>query len=83
MSFKELWNLVVQLLTSWQVIAVTVVVFFYFFLVSYVSRLRYKSRPPSNTRPRKAKKVPRKETPTAAEEELADAGDDLGIEEEE
>jgi hypothetical protein len=83
MSFKELWDLVVQLLTSWQVIAVTVVVFFYFFLVSYAGRLRYKNHPSSNARFGKVKKTPRRKTPTAAEEELTSGGDDLGIEEEE
>jgi hypothetical protein len=81
MSFKELRDLVVQLITSWQVIAVTVVVFAYFFLVSYVSRRHYKIKSPSSAGPRKMKKVPHKATTAAAEEELADNSDDLGIEE--
>jgi hypothetical protein len=82
MSFKELWYLVVQLLTSWQVIAVTVAVFLYFFLVLYVGRIRYKIKSPSTSRPQKIKKIPRKATPTAAEEDLAGDGGDLNIEEE-
>jgi hypothetical protein len=81
MSFNELRDLIKQLVTSWQVIAVTVVVFFYFYLVSSVTRPRYKLKTtPTSTRKKKVKKVPRKATPTAAEENLA--SDDLGIEEE-
>jgi hypothetical protein len=83
MSFNELKNLVVQLLTSWEVIAVTVVVFFYFFLVLYAGRVSYKIKPPQSARPQKMKKIPRKATPAAAEEELAGDGGDLNIEEEE
>jgi hypothetical protein len=83
MSFKELVNLVAQLITSWQVIVVTVVVFLYFFLVSYVARLRHRIKTPSVGRAPKMKKAPRKATPSAAEEQLSEGGDDLGIEEEE
>jgi hypothetical protein len=82
MSFKELRDIVVQLITSWQVIAVTVVVFFYFFLVLYVGRLRYKIKSPSTGRPQRMKKVPRKATPAATEEDLIGDGGDLNIKEE-
>ncbi|MDR2071611.1 MAG: hypothetical protein LBP81_09385 [Treponema sp.] len=82
MSFKELQYLVIQLVTSWQVIGVTAVVFFYFFLISSVSRGRYKLKVQAATSREKKKKVPRKATPTAAEENLVSDGDDLGIEEE-
>jgi hypothetical protein len=83
MSLKEVSNLVIQLITSWQVIVVTVVVFLYFFLVSYVARLHYKIRSPGMSRPKKMKKILRKENPAAAEAELTTDSDDLGIEEEE
>jgi hypothetical protein len=83
MSFKEVSNLIIQLITSWQVILVTIVVFFYFFLVSYVARLHYKLKAPGMSRPPKMKKIPRKETSAAIEAELTEGSDDLGIEEEE
>jgi hypothetical protein len=83
MSFNELKDLVVQLLTSWEVIVVTIAVFFYFFLVLYVGRTRYRLKAPPSAHARKVKKIPRKATPAAAEEELAGDGGDLNIEEEE
>jgi hypothetical protein len=80
MAFNELKDLVVQLLASWEVVAVTLVVFFYFFLVNYVGRYHHKPAPSPSARPRKIKKELRKKGPTAAEKELE--GGDLGIEEE-
>lgn len=84
MSFKELVNLVVQLITSWQVIAVTIVVLFYLFLVSYAARVRRRIKSPSvGRRAPKIKKASPEESPAAAEKQLSEGGDDLGIEEEE
>jgi hypothetical protein len=81
MSFNELRDLIQQLITSWEIIAITIVVLFYFSLIARVSRRRYKIKTSSTVRGRKKiKKVPHKVTPTATEEHLAD--DDLGIEEE-
>jgi preprotein translocase subunit SecY len=82
-SFKELFGLILQLITTWQVIVVTIVVFLYFLLIAYVARLRYKIRSSSAAGEQKRKRVPYKATPAAAEEALTENGDDLGIEEEE
>ena len=40
-------DLLVQVITSWQVIFITVVLILYFFLVFYVARLYRKPRTPS------------------------------------
>jgi flagellar biosynthesis/type III secretory pathway M-ring protein FliF/YscJ len=77
---EELKDLLFRVITSWQVIAVTVVLILYFLLVSYVARLRRHSRPITMERmPKGAKnndKVEAAETTEVAED------DDLGLEEE-
>ncbi|MDR1277256.1 MAG: hypothetical protein LBK02_00735 [Treponema sp.] len=83
MSSKELIALLLRVITSWQVIVVTVVVFLYFFLVSYVAKL-YRRSPLRFSSPAKSKKQkPSPPEPKAAEfdnEENTD--DELGLEEE-
>jgi flagellar biosynthesis/type III secretory pathway M-ring protein FliF/YscJ len=39
MFTKEMFDFLIKVIASWQVIAVTVVLIIYFFLVSYVARL--------------------------------------------
>lgn len=46
MLSKELMDLLVQVISSWQVIFITVVLILYFFLVFYVARLYRKPRTP-------------------------------------
>ena len=54
----ELRNLFFQVITSWQVIAVTVAIILYVALINYVSRARYRRRnPPPEVRTKKTKKV--------------------------
>jgi len=65
MISKELIDLLVQVITSWQVIFITVVLIFYFFLVFYVARLYRKPRTPSlfsTPRPPAKKRAPKTES---------------------
>ncbi len=58
-------DLLVQVITSWQVIFITVVLILYFFLVFYVARLYRKPPAPSlfsTPRPRPKKKAPKVES---------------------
>ena len=70
MFSAEFRSLILQVLTSWQVIAVTVVVIFYIFIVRYVARLY-------NKRPRKAAPLPKKKAEKVKEKDpvLADSDD--------
>jgi flagellar biosynthesis/type III secretory pathway M-ring protein FliF/YscJ len=83
MISKELLPFLIQIITSWQVIAVTVVVFLYFFLVSYVAKMYHRSRA-SLFPSAKSKSKKEKAAPVAAEGDDAGASDDdeLGLEEE-
>ncbi|MDR0654890.1 MAG: hypothetical protein LBG22_01120 [Treponema sp.] len=81
MFSKELRDMLLQVITSWQVLAVTVVVILYFFLVSYVGR--------NYRRPRHAaaKLIPKASHAGEAavvgdEEEQTSQDEDLGLEEE-
>ena len=80
MFTEEVKNLLFQVITSWQVIAVTVVLIIYVFIVRSVARL-YRGR-----RQRKIPILP-KEKPQAASAPVPAASsggdDDLGLEEEE
>ncbi|MDR3138116.1 MAG: hypothetical protein LBT95_00420 [Treponema sp.] len=76
----ELKTLLLEVITSWQVIVVTVVLIFYFMLVNYVARLRRRSRPASREFGLGGEKSPSK-SKAPAEAEVAET-DDLGIEEE-
>ncbi|MDR1239541.1 MAG: hypothetical protein LBK27_05470 [Treponema sp.] len=82
MVTKDLIALLIKVIISWQVIAVTVVVFLYFYLVSYVARLYRRSRfssmfpPKPNFKKHKAAPV----EPESAEGESG-SDDELGLEE--
>ena len=81
MSSKEIGDLILKVITSWQVIVVTVAVVLYVFLVSSVSRISRKKgvRRSASSRPRKLKGP----APMPAEDEVTqEGGDDLGLEEE-
>jgi hypothetical protein len=85
MSFQELKDLIIQIVRSWEVIAVTIAVVLYVLLVSYVGRLYHRTRPSLGGRPKKAKAKAAKASkaaPETAPAESKPAIDELGIEEE-
>lgn len=63
MNLQEIFQLLPQVLTSWEVWAVTIVLVLYFFLVFYVARLYTKPKsfsmiaPPKKPAPEKGKKA--------------------------
>jgi hypothetical protein len=71
----ELKSILIQVITSWQVLAATGVLILYVFLVRYVARLYRRNRPLSFSSPKKEK--------TAGEEAggVEPSDDDLGLEE--
>jgi hypothetical protein len=86
MFSKEMMVLLIRVIGSWQVIAVTIVFILYVFLVSYVARLYRRPRPmsmfSSKLKAKKAKPAPK--TPeSGGAEPPEDAGDELGLEESE
>ena len=76
MFTQELFDFLIKVITSWQIIAVTVVLIIYFTLVSYVAQVYHYRRSDFsfNSKPKKAK------APKAAAVEVSD-NDDLGLEE--
>jgi hypothetical protein len=79
---KEVIDLLLQVLKSWQVIAVTIAIILYMSLVSYVARTHHRpraSKAKAKTKTKKQKAAP------AGPEEVAGSGDDvnneLGLEE--
>jgi hypothetical protein len=78
---KEVLNLLGQVITSWQVLAVTVGFIFYVNIVTYVAREHYRPPKAKKTRVRKNKvKMP----PTSGPEEAetgSSTNDELGLEE--
>ena len=74
MFSAELRSLLVEILTSWQVLVVTFVVILYIFLINYVARIHQK-RPRKAALPKsKKKKAEKNEGPVVA------ASDELGLE---
>jgi Co/Zn/Cd efflux system component len=73
---KELNELIVDVLTSWQVIVVTLGIIIYIFIVSSVARL-YRSARPKPLKEKKPKKEKREKKAEAVEE--AGETDDLGL----
>ncbi|MDR2143671.1 MAG: hypothetical protein LBP29_04805 [Treponema sp.] len=79
MMFKpEMLKLLAGVISSWQVIAVTIALVLYFMLVSYVARLYHRPGAFSLASTKKKKK-PEKIPETGVTEE---ENDDLGLEEE-
>ncbi|MDR1411844.1 MAG: hypothetical protein LBI91_06545 [Spirochaetaceae bacterium] len=76
MRFGEIKDMLIQVITTWQVIAVSVVVILYFFLVFYVARLRRSARPPRASRKKRIKAAP-----VAVEMEAESSPGTEGIEE--
>ena len=74
MFSDEVRQLLVEVISSWQVLAVTFVLIIYFFLVNHVARVRQRRRP-SVPRRAKAKVAPADIPPPPSDD------DDLGLEE--
>ena len=71
----EFRDLIIKVITSWQVIVVTIVVLVYIFLVNSVSKSYTRSRKPANPKPAKAKPPKGKQEP---DEQVDDS--ELGLE---
>jgi heme/copper-type cytochrome/quinol oxidase subunit 2 len=86
MSAKEMIALLIQIISSWQVIVVTVVFILYIFLVSYVARLYHRPRS-IPVFPARVKGKKKKAAPAASEsdedESAENTDDELGLEERE
>jgi len=83
MFTKEFFEVFTQIIKSWQVIAVSIVIVLYLKIVSYVSRSYHQ---PRQTKVKKEKVKPEKAAPAPAETpEKADSGsgsdEELGLEE--
>jgi hypothetical protein len=77
---KELIEVLFQVVKSWQVLAVTGALIFYFFLISKVTRGRKRPRSIARTSPMtKSKDAP---APTGEPDVETTDNDDLGLEEE-
>jgi len=77
MSGAELRTLLVQVVTSWQVIAVTIVIVFFIFLVNSAARVRKDVPPMSTAKPTKqSRKAAAAVTPEVSSDE-----EGLGLEE--
>ena len=82
MFSKEVMNLLFQVVTSWQVIAVTLALVVYMYFFNYVAKSQRQPRGVSKSRPRKIKaaKAMRKASPSEAPDS-EDINDALGLEE--
>ncbi|MDR2767253.1 MAG: hypothetical protein LBB82_02880 [Treponema sp.] len=80
MFTKEIFRFLLKVVSSWQVIAVTIVLILYFSLVSYVAKL-YHPRPEFSF-DSKAPRAKKQKNEAPPEELDAGGGDDLGLEEE-
>ena len=69
----EIRSMLIEVITSWQVLVITVIIVFYFFLVSYASKTH-------QPRPRKAH-MPRKKKAEKPASPAPDGTDELGLEE--
>ncbi|GHV85277.1 hypothetical protein AGMMS50230_08850 [Spirochaetia bacterium] len=78
MFSRELLTFLIRVITSWQIIVVTVALVIYITLVSHVARMYHPRASFSfNSKPKKEKK----EKPVEAEEISGGGDDDLGLEE--
>jgi hypothetical protein len=75
MFTQEFRDLLIQVITSWQVLVVTGVLIFYIFLVNYAARLYHHRRPAPSPGSGKKKKASGAGSPPVV-------SDDLGLEEE-
>ena len=80
MFSDELAALLPQVLTSWQVLVVTVVLVLYMFLINYVARTYHRPRFVSRSKPQKKEKKKKAAPVRVSEDE--DSNEALGLEEE-
>ena len=80
MFSEEFKKLLIQVITSWQVLVVTVVLIIYVFIVNSVARLYHRRRPPSMA---PMPKDESKQAENAAETPVPSESDDLILDEEE
>ena len=83
MFSREVRELLFQVITSWQVIAITVVLVMYMFLVNYVSRSYNRPRRVSRSRPRKTKAAQRLKSGPNEVTDSTNSNEALGLEESE
>jgi positive regulator of sigma E activity len=81
-----LFNIIKQVLSSWQVIAVTLAIVIYFSIVSYAARRHYRRSPVKKAKTKVnlfKKKKPKADAVNVTEESSIDSNavDELGIEE--
>jgi hypothetical protein len=81
MFSKEIREMLIRVISSWQVIAASVVVILYFFLVSYVARLNHRRAPPRNANAPKNKKAASASAQEIVSDGDIDTNDELGLEE--
>ena len=81
MFSKEIINLLLQVIQSWEVIAVTVAIILYMSLVSYVARSYHRPHAVSKTKPKKRKAALAAAGPEEVADSGADANAELGLEE--
>ena len=81
MFSKEFFELLTEILKSWQVIVITVVLIIYMYIVSYVSRTH--RRPMAVKKEKMSKKQKQAELASGPEEteSAADSNEELGLEE--
>ena len=78
---KELMDLLFQVIKSWQVLAVTVVLVAYMFLVSYVARRYHRPRSVSRVKPQKTKAAAVLKAGPTETSDKTDSNEALGLEE--
>ena len=86
MEYLSIFELLKEVLTSWQVIVATLVIFCYLRIISYVSRRYHRPRALKKVNVNLFKKI-KKSRPVAVQEQHidelhdADSNDELGLEE--
>jgi hypothetical protein len=78
MFSKEMIDFLIKVISSWQIITVTIGLIVYIMLVSNVARTHRRAEFSLDSKPKKAKK----EKPAAEALPADSGGDDLGLEEE-
>jgi len=81
MFSKEFLDVLIQLLKSWQVIAVSIGLIFYFSIVSYVARSYHRPRVKRVKRIKVKKAAPVQEVVPEESESGGNANDELGLSE--
>lgn len=81
MFSKELFALLTEVIQSWQVIAVTVALVAYTFLVNYVARSYHRPRSISKTKPQKLKAAAVTNAGPKVASDTEDTNQALGLEE--